>query len=855
MVAPGPILKAQTQDDYPTPFYQQQQQQQQQQLQNGTDTEPGAQQQQQQTANPPYGATPTTTTNPRGQIGTRQIDNTNPQTMNQRRQTTPYLPPEPPTEFQRMVAATTGRQLPIFGASIFGGSTPSTFAPVLDIPVTPDYVIGPGDELRLQIWGQVNQQGSFIVDRTGAISVPQMGTIHVAGQRYDRLGDYLRTEFSRVYRNFNLNVSMGQLRSIQVFVVGQARRPGSYTISSLSTLLNALFASGGPMATGSLRDIQVRRGAQTVVHFDFYDLLLRGDKSKDVPLSPGDVIFIPAVGPQVALLGSVNNPGIYELKKDAAGTSVADLLDLGGGRTSIAAGTDVRLERIVDRSVLTLTDVDLSKPETTLLQNGDIVSVDSVVNRFRNAVTLRGNVANPGRYVWHAGMRISDLIPDKDSLLTRNYWERRAQLGQLPESYQAPTATSTANGMQASTFTAQGTQARNQQEMVQQGQQLSVQQGVQPNLQQSALQAQQQGQQQGVQQSTAADFSARRGATQSGPGGSTMASALTASNQLFTTKTNLILSAPDIDWTYAVIERQSATDLTTKLIPFNLGKVILDKDQAQNLELLPGDVVTIFSTSDLRVATAQQTRIVRLEGEFASAGMYSVLPGETLRQLLKRAGGFTQDAYLYGSEFTRESTRRVEEQRLNEYADELEAQVAVETQGLAQRAVSDRDQAAAAAAGSSARSAVARLRQIEPQGRIVLQLMPDSQGIDEIPDIALEDGDRFVVPRAPSSVNVEGQVYSANAFVFERGKRVKDYLKMAGGPGRNADAKRAFVLRADGSVFSDQYGNLQKATMFPGDTLVMPMKVTQTAYLRNLVDIATIVGQFGLGIAAINVLK
>jgi protein involved in polysaccharide export with SLBB domain len=316
-----------------------------------------------------------------------------------------------------------------------------------------------------------------------------------------------------------------------------------------------------------------------------------------------------------------------------------------------------------------------------------------------------------------------------------------------------------------------------------------------------------------------------------------------------------MLSAPDIDWSYAVIERQSTTDLTTRLIPFNLGKAIMDKDQSQNLELLPGDMVSIFSTADLRVPSAQQTRFVRLEGEFNGAGVYSVLPGETLRQLLVRAGGFTPDAYLYASEFTRQSTKRVQQQRLREYADQLEAQVAVETQGLAQRAVSDRDQAAAAAAGSSARMAVERLRQIEPEGRIVLQLKPDSRTVEEVPDLALEDGDRFVVPRTPSNVNVEGQVYSANAFVFERGRNVKDYLKIAGGPSRDADSKRAFVLRADGSVFSDQYGDLQKATMFPGDTIVVPMKVEQKALLRNLVDIATIVGQFGLFIAAINVLK
>ena len=163
-------------------------------------------------------------------------------------------------------------------------------------------------------------------------------------------------------------------------MVGQARRPGSYTISSLSTLLNALFASGGPTAQGSLRDIQVKRGAQTVVHFDLYELLLHGDKSKDVRLSPGDVIFIPTAGPQVALLGSVSTPAIYELKKDAAQTTVGDLLELGGGRTSSAAGSQARLERIVDRTALSVIDVDLSKPDSTPLQNGDIVSVISIVD-------------------------------------------------------------------------------------------------------------------------------------------------------------------------------------------------------------------------------------------------------------------------------------------------------------------------------------------------------------------------------------------------------------------------------------------------------------------------------------------
>ena len=198
--------------------------------------------------------------------------------------------------------------LPIFGADLFN-TTPSTFAPVDNIPVTPDYVIGPGDELRLQIWGQVNQRGSFVVDRTGSISLPEVGTIHVAGLQFSQLSDFLKSQLGRVYRNFDLNVNLGQLRSIQVFVVGQARKPGSYTIGSLSTLLNALFASGGPLPQGSLRDIQVKRGGETITHFDLYDLLLHGDKTKDVRLEAGRCDLHPRCRPPGRGVGQRDYPG------------------------------------------------------------------------------------------------------------------------------------------------------------------------------------------------------------------------------------------------------------------------------------------------------------------------------------------------------------------------------------------------------------------------------------------------------------------------------------------------------------------------------------------------------------------
>ena len=708
------------------------------------------------------------------------------------------------SEFQQMVAATTGRDLPVFGSSLFGGA-PSTFAPISDVPVGPSYIIGPGDELRLQITGQTNQQISVTVDRTGAINLPEVGPIHVAGLPYAELQPFLRTQVGKYYRNFDLNVNLGSLRSIQVFVVGQARRPGSYTISSLSTLLNALFASGGILPQGSVRDIQVKRAGQTIVHFDLYDLLLKGDKTHDVNLATGDVIFIPPVGAQVAAVGSLNNPAIYELRNE---TNVCQVLQLAGGQTNVAAGATVRLERIFQHAMRSIEDVPLANCAAQPVRDGDILSVTSIIDRFRDAVTLRGNVANPGRYVWHPGMRISDLIPNKEALITRNYWRKRNQLGQLAADYTPETPVGAEGALKAH----------------------------------------------GSSQSTGADPAQSRATTTPDAGGSSVGNALTASSSTFSAKTDVILSAPDIDLSYAVIERQSTVDLTTSLLPFNLGKVVLEGDATQNLEVLPGDVITVFSKADIRVPTQQQTRYVRLEGEFASPGVYSVLPGESLRGLLHRAGGFTSDAYLYASEFTRESTRRVEQQRLREYADQLEAQASATTTAAQARAVTVNDQAAASASAESAREAVQRLRTIVPIGRIILKLRPDSTGVASIPDLALEDGDRFVVPRVPSNVNVEGQVYSANAFVFTPGRRVIDYLHDAGGPDRQADRKRSFVLRADGSVISSQYTHVDRAFIFPGDTIVVPPVIDKRALIQRIVDIATIVGQIGFGAAAFSLL-
>ena len=817
----------------------------------------------------------------------------------------PRLPLDPPTEFQQLIASSIGKMLPIYGVNLFR-NPPSTFAPLNVVPVTPDYVVGPGDELLVQVWGQVTLNNHFIVDRSGSIYIPQVGTMHVAGLSFAQLRDFLKAQMGRVFRNFDLNVNMGQLRSIQVFVVGQARRPGSYTISSLSTLINALFATGGPTPQGSLRHIQLKRTGKVVVDFDLYDLLLRGDKSKDEQLLPGDVIYIPPVGPQVAVAGSVNAPAIYELKS-ADNTTVGEILELAAGLTNVASKETVRLERVDERRMRSIREVTLDSPgKATVLHDGDLLEMVAVLGQYKDAVTLRGNVANPGRYTWNSGMRIRDLLPNKDALITRDYWLKRSQLGQPMLTYIPTCLPTTPFGIPSLRYGIPvGEEGLNpnwryssvrgninlmglpfgDEEGSSNGPETEATDGgldcaqvpesetvaggnndrYTPSVAAGTNSANGSNTANGLNSANSGMFTSGVPQNNSGANQMSATSASIGSNTVanssagqFKPRNDVKLSEPDIDWSYAVVERQSKANLTTSLLPFNLGKLVLEADSSQNLELLPGDVVTVFSKADIRVPQAQQTRYVRLEGEVISSGVYSVLPGETLRHLVQRAGGITSDAYLYGSEFTRESTRRVQQQRLNEYIDQITLQVSTNATNNFGRALNAQDTAAATAAQQQNQNVITSLRQIRATGRIVLEMPVDANNISQIPDLPLEDGDRFIVPRVPSTVSVDGAVYNQNSFVYDPSRRVGSYIQLAGGANRDADTNRAYVIRASGSVLSKQYSSSLRGNSFdslhiyPGDTVVIPLNLTKGNTLRTIVSIAQIVGQLGIAIAAGN---
>jgi len=305
-----------------------------------------------------------------------------------------------------------------FGYDLFR-QPPSTFAPADRVPVGPDYVLGPGDELRITIWGNIEGQWNAVIDRDGKISLPKVGTIGVTGLTFGEFKVTLHKELSKFYTNFQMNVSMGPLRTIRVYIVGNAAKPGAYTISSLSTLVNSLFEAGGPNKTGSMRSIDVKRNGVTVVQFDMYDFLLKGNKTKDVRLMPEDVIFIPPVGPLAGIAGNVKNPAIYELKGE---TRLLDLIGMAGGLSGMAFRGRVQVQRTQNNEFRTvfegdLIDIEKNTEKNFPIKDGDLVKVFSVVD-LKNIVTITGAVGNPGDFGVASGVtRVSDIISMSGGLL------------------------------------------------------------------------------------------------------------------------------------------------------------------------------------------------------------------------------------------------------------------------------------------------------------------------------------------------------------------------------------------------------------------------------------------------------
>lgn len=718
---------------------------------------------------------------------------------------TPVVQPEklpllPPNEFQKFVLESTGKPLPLFGFDFFTRSQGlEGLTASANSPVSPDYRIGPGDELHIKGWGSLDLDAKVVVNRDGLITLPRIGVIALAGTRSVHAESVIRNAVGRYYRDFEISVTQGQLRGITVYVVGNARQPGAYQLSGSTTLVAALFNSGGPNQNGSLRNIKVMRGDRQVTRLDLYGFLSRGDKSADIKLQDGDTIVIPAAKGYVALSGKVGTAAVYELTEERE--TLGQLLDVAGGLPVVADPRRAYLERLdpsksPSRSVeaFALDATGLGRP----MQSGDLLHVMPVSAEFANAVTLRGNVGQPVRTPWREGLRITDVIAGKSDLMSRASVKRQ-------------------NGVLLSDDDKR---------------QIAAGYTKVPDADQPSVNAEQT-------TGDTADSLARR----------------------------IGELVDEVNFEYAVVERVDPDSLTVNLLPFNLGRALEDRNSPDNLMLKPGDVITVFSVRDVRVPQGKRQIFVRIEGEVRRPGIYQMVGGDGLNDLITKAGGLTDDAFLFGAEFYRDEVRRAQVANLDQLLRRLEAQVQNSLSSSAANAGVGAENAALTqlrlqAEAQAQKQALERLRKLRPTGRVMLDLPPQlTIEPDALPKMRLENRDSVVIPARPDFVYVLGAVNTEAALIWSPGKTVDHYLERSGLTG-GADVDEMFVLRADGSVSSRDGGwfsSLKRLVVQPGDVIVLPEKANResawSVFTRNAKDITQIIYQFSLGAAAIKTLR
>ncbi len=720
------------------------------------------------------------------------------------------------------------RELKQFGYDFFKNSL-SAGVMTDNLPVGGDYIIGPGDSLRIDLWGTVQARYDATVDRNGEITLPKVGTVKVWGITYAQAKDVINKAISRYFKGYELNVTLGRLRTIQVFLVGEVESPGTYSVSSLATVINALSQAGGPSTNGSLRSIRLLRGGKVVQEIDLYDMLLGGDRSKDLRLQNGDTIFVPVIGPVAAVAGEVKRPGIYELKGKA---NLLQVLQLAGG---IAASGDtgrLQVERIEGNSARVVLDYETKAGRTdeTLakveIQDRDMIKVFPVFKAFRQVVSLKGNVARPGEYQYKDGMRVTDIIPSYTVLLPDSYLES-AEITRLaaPDMHKETLSINLRKAMEG-----------DQKENIPLKEQDTIRVFSRDEMVERPV-VSINGQ---VLNPGAYDYYPQM----------TVRDLVTAAGSL---KRNAYMDNAEL--TRLDVVNGKANSIR---VDINLKKAMAG-DADQNVRLQPDDVLIVRGVAEWLDAA---DRFVTLKGEFRFPGTYSIAKGEKLDSVIARAGGFTDKAYLNGAKFTRKSVQESQQKRMDEVIARSEQDIMKKQGELASLAASKEELEATKASLDGLMQGLEKLKTVRAEGRVVVRLTPLNELKKSPYDLEMMGGDLLDVPQTPSVINVMGQVYNPTTFVHTPGNSIVDYLKNAGGPTGDAEQDDMYIIKADGSVDSRQqssfgihwddvskswtFGSFLSKTMDPGDTLVVPQKLERTAWLRDIKDITTIMSQIAL---------
>jgi polysaccharide biosynthesis/export protein len=720
-----------------------------------------------------------------------------------------------------------------FGYDLFDRA-PSTFAPVTNVPVPADYVVGPGDELAVQLYGSQNRNLRLDVGRDGRVSFPGLGPIDVAGQLFTAVKSNIEARVERQMIGVRASVSMGETRSIRVFVLGEAKRPGSYTISGLGTITSALFAAGGVRPIGSLREIQLKRQGQVIRNLDLYDMLIRGDTTDDAKLLPGDVVFVPPVGETVTVDGQVRRPGIYEIR---SATGLSDVLQLAGGLTPEADRSRVSLTRIEDSGRRVVLQSDLNAAATAgaqPLRRGDSVRVSALRPTLDSGVLVQGHVHAPGVFAFRDGLRLTDVIRSVDDLREnadiRYLLIRRES---MPDRHVSSISADLAAALAAPGSDADVPLMARDQITV-----FDLQSGrarvIKPLLEDIRLQSSHQRPTELVR----IEGRARVPGEYPLEPGMRVSDLIRAGGGL----TDAAYGGTAELTRYRVLNGESRQ---TELINVDL-LAALRGDAAADVVLQPFDSLSIKEVP----AWADQDE-VRLDGEVRFPGRYSIRRGETLASVIARAGGLTEFAFPEGTVFTRTELKEREQKQLDVLASRLQNDLAtLALQGVAA------NQAQAGTALTVGQALLAQVRASEAVGRLVIDLPGTLRGpVGSGADVVLRDGDRLIVPRYQQEVTVIGEVQNATSHLFTPGLSRDEYVKLSGGVTRRADRDRIYIVRANGSVVASQGGrwfSMASAPMKPGDTVVVPLDTERMPALPFWQSVTQIIYYLAVSAAAVN---
>jgi protein involved in polysaccharide export with SLBB domain len=683
-----------------------------------------------------------------------------------------------------------------------------------DMPVGPDYVLGTGDTLRLNLWGSLSDQLSRIVDRQGQVNLPEVGALMISGMTIAQAQTAIQRALSTQFQAEKVEISLEKVHTVRIYVVGEVQRPGAYDVSSLSTPLSALVAAGGPTSSGSLRLLRQYRGEKLVRQIDLYDFLLKGVHSEDDRLLPGDTIIVPTVGPLISVGGAVRRPAIYELNGEK---DLNSILDLAGGVLISASLKQIEVERIDANEKRAMFSLKLPENWKEVQQqlaafsvkDGDNVFIKQIMPYNEQTVYLEGHVYKPGKYAYRDGMTVADVVHSYQDVLPEPADYAELVRLQPPDFHPEIIPFSLRDALIGNVAI-----ALRPFDSIRISGRYSVNP---PNV-------------------TIAGEVNRPGIYPM-PDGMKVGDLLRMAGGL---KRSAYREDADLT-SYSVLDGKRV-EVSHTVVALQR---ILDGDKTADKILMPGDLVNVKTLSGWHDIGASVT----LSGEVEHAGTYGIVPGERLSSVLQRAGGLRPDAYPYAAIMERVQVRQLNEQAREQMIQRIEETPVVVNPGtMSSQSATDTQERLQA----QRQEILTALKNQPATGRMVIRITEDISAWENTPaDIDLSPGDTLIIPKRPSFVAVAGQAYNPIAVSYAPGKTLDWYLHQAGGVTPNGNKGDIYVLRADGSVVPRDKGFFKSdVTMRRGDVIFVPEKIAgASAVWQNIMGVAQLLTLAAMPIA------